>query len=231
MKHSRCLIACLLLIHFFYLNSTHASDQKISDQDIFKRHDILKKIATKICRNSNNIIKIRKKLREEHGPSAKSLWQEYDQNMIGGENFSEYQTLKSHIRSNLTKYSGLHSINTGKLKQLLGKKSSTFYSLNEINDIGTVINEAIEKGVYGPYSGGHSGKDYTFGISFNKNFGEKCLRGDDNKATNALNTCSPATSVLIIFKASDFFKEIISSNSWDSWEKKTSLTGEILSIY
>lgn len=222
----------MCLFSYFISPTASLASEQITLQTILHNPAALKAIAQHIYDQPGAVDAIQKKQASEHGSHAKLLWQTYDRSMIGaGKTYSTPSKFKDFIQSGnqAQTYAQLKDLKSTVLKDLIGKKDNGFYSDQEIAQIPAIIQETINDGIFGAApSGGQPQTVNRFSVTLNKNFGEICTR-PGNTATNAADACSPADKFIVVFNANDIFKDIITSQNYDSWKNK-GLKGEILTI-
>lgn len=230
------VLSTCIVINCTYTPSTYASEP-INLEKILTNPDVLKEIAQEIVDQPGALDAIKAKLTAEHGPNAKTVWQTYDKSMLGqGKAFTGPAAFATFIKSgnNIVAYPQLQTLTRDDLRSLIGKKINTFYTQNELNSMGTSVQNAINLGSYGPNQGGQQQTPNNFAITYNIGYGEICTRpSSDNTglaiATNDQGACLPATRIIIIFEADTIFKNIISTQDYTAWKNIPS-SGKIISI-
>jgi hypothetical protein len=225
-----------ILANCLYMTSTVASEP-INLEKILTNSGVLKEIAQKIFNQPTALNAIKAKLIAEHGPNAKTVWQAYDKTMLGNDKtFSGPAQFATFIKSgnNIAIYPQLQSLTRDDLRSLIGKKVNTFYAQNELDNMQTTVQNAINSGTYGPNLGGQQQTPNNFAITYNIGYGEICTRPNTNDsglpiATNDQGACLPATRVIIIFEADTFFENIISNQDYTTW-KTIPPSGKIVRI-
>jgi hypothetical protein len=234
---AKFIVLCVYILANCVYTPTAVSSEPINLEKILTKSDVLKEIAQSIFNQPGAINAIKAKVTAEHGPNAKTVWQNFDRTMIGqGKTYTAPGNFKTFIQTgqNVNTYPQLQALNAAELKDLIGKRVNTFYTQNELDNMQTTAQNAINSGTYGPNPGGQQQTPNNFAITYNINYGEICTRpNNDNSglslATNDQGACVPAPRVIIIFEADTIFKNIISNQDYTTW-KNIPASGKIISI-
>lgn len=219
----------ILFFTFISLNFLNDFNQikasaTITPENITDDIALLKEIASKIVAQAHVLTPIQDKLSNFHSHDTKTAWSKITLKMIGDGKPYNYSGIKST-------YGVLASIDKADLRAFFGKNISTFYTLTEISNIGQTITNAVQHGNFSKSTGGRAElRAYTFTLTYNTECGEICSRNKDATVEADINIqCQPATKIIIIFEAKQFFDYIIAHQDKQSW-KHQNLTGSIMSI-